>query len=64
MDKSTHIEGGKEFTVEPVSRDEFKRQALLVMDRKTGELYDPKIKFDELMGRSDIDAVFKRLALR
>jgi len=64
MDKSTHIPGAPEFTVEPISREEMVAQATLVIDRKTGEAYDPKIKFDELMGRSEIEAVFKRLAVR
>ena len=64
MDKSTHIEGGKEFYAEPISREEMVARATLVLDRKTGEAYDPKIKFDELMGRAEIQAVFKRLAVR
>lgn len=36
----------------------------LVQDRKTGELYDPEAKFDELMNKPEILAVFKRLAVR
>jgi hypothetical protein len=59
-----YTEQGPEFYVEPVSRAEMVAKATLVLDRKTGEAYDPKIKFDELMGRSDIEAVLKRLAAR
>ncbi len=59
-----YTEQGPEFYVEPVSRAEMVAKAGMVLDRKTGEAYDPKIKFDELMGRSDIEAVFKRLAVR
>ena len=36
----------------------------LVQDRKTGELYDPKAKFDEMMNLPEIQAVFQRLAVR
>lgn len=36
----------------------------LVQDRKTGEFYDPKAKFDELMNKPEILASFKRLAIR
>ena len=64
MDKSTHIPGAPEFTVEPISRAEMVAQAGLVLDRKTGQAYDPRIKFDELMGRAEIEAAFKRLAVR
>ena len=35
-----------------------------VQDRKTGESYDPKERFDALMNRPEILAVFKRLAVR
>ena len=64
MDKSTHIPGAKEYTVTPETVDSFKEQALLVMDRVTGELYDPKARFDEMMNKPEIQAVFKRLAVR
>lgn len=33
----------------------------LVRDRKTGELYNPRIKFDELMSDALIQATLKRL---
>lgn len=36
----------------------------LVQDRKTGEYYDPKQKFDELMNRPEITAMLNRLKIR
>ena len=39
----------KQYTAQVVTTDEFKRQALLVLDRKTGKLYDPKEAFDKLL---------------
>ena len=36
----------------------------LVQDRMTGEWYDPKAKFNEMMNEPEIQAVFKRLAVR
>ena len=35
-----------------------------VKDRKTGEYYDPKAKFDELMNKPEIMASLKRLKAR
>jgi hypothetical protein len=35
-----------------------------VQDRKTGEFYNPQQKFDEMMNKPEIQAVFKRLAVR
>ncbi len=35
-----------------------------VQDRKTGEYYDPKAKFDQLMNRPEIMASLKRLSIR
>ena len=35
-----------------------------VKDKKTGEWYDPKAKFDELMNKPEIVASLKRLAIR
>jgi hypothetical protein len=35
-----------------------------VKDKKTGEYYDPKAKFDEMMNKPEIMAVFKRLTSR
>jgi hypothetical protein len=40
------------------------REVNRVQDRKTGEYYDPKAKFDELMDKPEIQAVFKRLSVR
>jgi hypothetical protein len=64
MDKSVDIPGAPEFTVEPITRAEMVAKAGLVLDRKTGEAYDPKSRFDELMGRTEIQAMLKRLAVR
>ena len=64
MDKSTHIPGGKEYTAKAITAAEMTKQATLVMDRVTGELYDPKAKFDELMQKEEIVAVLKRLSIR
>lgn len=35
-----------------------------VKDKKTGEYYDPQAAFDQLMRKPEIQAVFKRLAVR
>jgi hypothetical protein len=35
-----------------------------VKDKKTGEYYDPKAKFDELMNKPEIMASLKRLKAR
>ena len=35
-----------------------------IQDRKTGELYDPQAKFDNLMNTPEIQAMLKRLAVR
>jgi hypothetical protein len=35
-----------------------------VRDRKTGEYYDPKAKFDELMNKPEITAMLNRLKIR
>ena len=35
-----------------------------VQDRKTGELYNPQQRFDELMQKDEIVAVLQRLAIR
>jgi hypothetical protein len=40
------------------------QQPKLVQDRKTGERYDPKAKFDELMNKPEILAMLKRLSVR
>jgi hypothetical protein len=35
-----------------------------VKDKKTGEYYDPKAAFDQLMDKPEIVAAFKRLSIR
>jgi hypothetical protein len=40
------------------------QQPKLVQDRKTGEFYNPKAAFDTMMNKPEIQAVFKRLAVR
>lgn len=36
----------------------------LVQDRKTGEFYDPKKAFDEMMNKPETMAMLKRLSIR
>ena len=59
MDKSTHIPGGKEYTATPI-----KAKDMLVQCRKTGKMYNPQQAFDAMMNKPEIQAVFKRLAVR
>ena len=59
MDKSTHIPGAKEYTATPIQAKD-----MLVQDRKTGEWYNPQEAFDRMMNKPEIQAVFKRLAVR
>ena len=40
------------------------REVNRVQDRKTGEFYDPKAKFDELMNKPEILASLNRLKIR
>jgi hypothetical protein len=40
------------------------REVNRVQDRKTGEFYNPQEAFDQLMNKPEIQAVFKRLAIR
>jgi hypothetical protein len=47
-----------------VKQDTPNQQKGLVQDRKTGEWYDPKVKFDELMNKPEIMAVLQRLKVR
>ena len=63
MDKSTHIEGGKEYTATLITPEAMLKQATMVMDRVTGEVYDPKAKFDEMMNKPEIEAMFKRMSI-
>jgi hypothetical protein len=39
-------------------------RAQQVQDRKTGQWYNPQERFDQLMNKPEIMAVFKRLAVR
>jgi hypothetical protein len=39
-------------------------ESIKVQDRKTGLYYNPKEAFDTLMAKPEIEAVFKRLAIR
>ena len=54
----------KEWTDQYVGDNIHKLKAPLVQDRKTGELYDPQEKFDELMNKPEIMAVMQRLKVR
>jgi hypothetical protein len=40
------------------------REVNRVEDRKTGEFYNPQERFDALMNKPEILAMFKRLAVR
>jgi hypothetical protein len=40
------------------------REVNRVEDRKTGEMYDPKAKFDNLMNTPEIQAMLNRLKIR
>ena len=53
-------------TLEQMAQEARVEQAAveLVQDRKTGEFYNPQERFDELMNKPEILAVFKRLAVR
>jgi hypothetical protein len=40
------------------------REVNRVQDRKTGEWYDPKARFDDLMNKPEIVDLLKRLTIR
>jgi predicted nucleotidyltransferase len=40
------------------------REVNRVQDRKTGEFYNPQERFDTIMNKPEIQAVFKRLSKR
>jgi hypothetical protein len=40
------------------------RVRTVVQDRRTGEFYSPQEAFDAMMNKPEIQAVFKRLAIR
>ena len=60
----TNHDTGPEYTANVITAAEATEQALLVMDRVTGEMYNPQAKFDEMMNKPEILAVFKRLKVR
>jgi hypothetical protein len=55
---------GPEYTANALTAAEATKQAMLVMDRVTGEMYNPQAKFDEMMNKPEIMAVFHRLKIR
>jgi hypothetical protein len=59
-----YTQTGPEYTATSITAAEMTEKAMQVMDRVTGEMYDPKAKFDEMMNKPEILAVFKRLAVR
>jgi len=63
MDKSVDIPGAPEFYCKAITSKEMLNKATLVFDRVTGEAYDPKAKFDEMMNKPEIEAMFKRLSI-
>ena len=64
MDKSVDIPGGKEYTARTVTVDSFKEQARMVMDRVTGELYDPDVRFQQLLQEPWFQIQLARMRLR
>jgi len=64
MDKSTHIPFAKEYTATAITPAEMVKQTMTVIDRKTGEAYDPKARFNEMMNTPEIMDVMKRLKAR
>jgi len=63
MDKSTQTPG-KEYKATMITAKEATEQAMQVMDRVTGEMYNPQEAFDRMMNKPEIIAVLKRLAVR
>ena len=54
----------KEQISDQMTKEIREARAQQVQDRKTGEMYDPKAKFDEMMNKPEIIDMFKRLAIR
>ena len=54
----------KEWTDQYVADNIHKLKAPMVQDRRSGEFYNPQERFDQLMNKPEIMAVFKRLAVR
>ena len=59
-----YTETGPEYKATMITAKEATEKAMQVMDRVTGEMYDPKAKFDELMNKPEIMASLKRLTIR
>lgn len=57
-------ETGPEVYCKALTAAEVTSKTLLVLDRVTGEAYNPQAKFDEMMNKPEIQAVFKRLSIR
>lgn len=55
---------GPEYTANVITAAEFTKQDMLVMDRVTGEIYNPQAKFDEMMNKPEILAMLKSLKVR
>jgi hypothetical protein len=54
----------KEQISDQMTKEIQEARAQQVQDRKTGEMYNPQERFDEMMNKPEIMAVFKRLAVR
>lgn len=61
---SNETKSFKEWTDQYVGDNIHKLKAPMVQDRKTGQFYNPQERFDQLMNKPEIQAVFKRLAVR
>jgi hypothetical protein len=64
MDNYSDKDTGPEYKATAITVADMIKDGTLVMDRKTGEMYNPQAKFDELMQKDEIVAVFKRLKVR
>ena len=49
---------------EQLMQEQRLREAGFVQDRRTGEWYNPKERFDAMMNLPEIQAMFRRLAVR
>ena len=54
----------KEQISDQMTREIQEARAQQVQDRKTGKFYNPQEAFDTMMNKPEIQAVFKRLAVR
>jgi hypothetical protein len=64
MDNPYNQDTGPEYTATPLTSKQMIEKATLVMDRKTGEMYNPQEAFDKLMNTPEVLASLKRLAVR